>query len=107
AATFRLGRVLRGEVLVGRDLIGELVLFHRSRVAGGLRRSLGVFADRVFQVFCHRGSPEGTTSRASARKKATRGCGPAWPCCALVSSSVASRRCRPIWLSMSIYTQVE
>jgi hypothetical protein len=49
--------------------------------------------------------PRAQPAGRAQNKKTTRGCGPAWPCCALVSPPVASRRCRPVWLSTSLYTQ--
>ena len=45
---FRNG-LLGSQMFVGRDLIGQLVLFHRSRIAGRLRWPFGVLADLVFE----------------------------------------------------------
>ena len=43
---FRNG-LLGSEMFVGRDLIGQLVLFHRSPIAGSLRRPSGVLANLI------------------------------------------------------------
>ena len=43
-------RLLTGEMLVCRDLIGQLVLFNAASIAGRLRRPGRVLADLVFEV---------------------------------------------------------
>ena len=51
--------VLAGEMFVGGDLIGQLVLLNRSSIARSLRRPLGVVANLVLKVVgqfnCHTG----------------------------------------------------
>ena len=50
----RLGNgILAGEMFVSRDLIGQLVLFHRPSITRSLRRPRGVLANFVFEVFSH------------------------------------------------------
>ena len=46
--------ILAGEMFVRRDLIGQLVLFHRPSITRSLRRSLGVLANLVLKVIRHR-----------------------------------------------------
>ena len=53
----RLGRFFRSQVFVGRDLVGQLVLFDRAGITGRLGRSLGVVANRVFEIVSQRRAP--------------------------------------------------
>lgn len=41
--------LLGREMFVGRDLLGQLVLCHRSRIAGRLSRARSILADLVFE----------------------------------------------------------
>ena len=51
-----LHRIFAGEMIVGRDLIFQLVLFNGSRIPRSLRRPRSVFANLVLQVIRHRRS---------------------------------------------------
>ena len=101
-ATLGLRCLLGGQVLVGLDLRGELVLLHAPCIARSFRWTLSVLSDRVFEfshvVLSQKQGPDSnrhsrwreatwgsvsepcsTTSPTSQRKKAARGCGPARP----------------------------
>jgi hypothetical protein len=49
-------RIFAGEMIVGRDLIFQLVLFNGSRITRGLRRPRSVLTNLVLQVIRHRRS---------------------------------------------------
>ena len=51
-----LHRIFASEMIVGRDLIFQLVLFNRPRIARSLRRPRSVFANLVLKVIRHRRS---------------------------------------------------
>src|SRR5262245_40356368 len=53
AALLVLGRVLRREVPIGFDLIGQWVLLNTAGVAGGLGRPLSVLENRVVKLVGH------------------------------------------------------
>ena len=53
----RLGNgTLAGEMFVSRDLVGQLVLFHRPSIARSLRRPRSVLTNLVLKVIRHRRS---------------------------------------------------
>jgi len=46
--------ILAGEMFVSRDLIGQLVLFHRSSITRSLRRPRSVLTNLILKVIRHR-----------------------------------------------------
>lgn len=49
-----LHRIFAGEMIVGRDLILQLVLFNGSRITRGLRRPRSVLTNLILKVIRHR-----------------------------------------------------
>jgi hypothetical protein len=81
------------------------MLLHAPRIARSLERSVGILPNRLCKIIRHSHILFPTTIPGETKTKRQHG-GTAPHCLpvGLVSRSVISRQCRPVWLSAFIYT---